>query len=486
MRINKTTLKLLVVLISAIIVATVLFHVPITIVNAVTGQQAPEFGIHISVWRILFEPFLGLLLFFNQSFYAIKEFVFFLFWILAGILIFTVIKSFRIREGQDRKRFLFSQFLNLLLVAGIGFSVFDVMIFIPLPNNVIVNKSKNLVLVTTHSHTEYSHDGLISRKGLLEWHRRNRFDAFFITDHNNHCRTLEFVKDCADQSSPGYPNVFGGEEFSGTNHLSLLGLKNEFGTKGFSDSTAIQHTRSDNGAVIVNHWFDGEHQSLEYYRDLGVDGFEIENTATDKRYDRKLYQTIREFCVSNHLIMVGGLDYHGYGSACSIWNAFDVPNWKTMDSNSKETAILHILRSHDQSRLNVLLYNDRSYYSQKNLVLRTPLTIINYFRTLNLPQVISWIIWILLFAIVNAWIKASSQLSERYSCQRLIPVTGFIGAVFLLILGTTYLLSVQVVDNFTTMYHEYSSLLLKAGAVFLILSGFVAWHRMKKGKQIKK
>ena len=57
MRINKTTLKLLVVLISAIIVATVLFHVPITIVNAVTGQQAPEFGIHISVGNPPAAPF---------------------------------------------------------------------------------------------------------------------------------------------------------------------------------------------------------------------------------------------------------------------------------------------------------------------------------------------------------------------------------------------------------------------------------------------
>jgi hypothetical protein len=369
---------------------------------------------------------------------------------------------------------------NLLLVVGIWFSVFVVMIFIPLPNNVIVNNSKEWVLVTTHSHTDYSHDGLISEQRLKNWHQRNGFDALFITDHNNHSRTLEFVKAQPDHQHPGSPEVFAGEEFSGTNHLSLLGLKREFRTKGFTDSTTIQYTRADSGAVLVNHWFDGEHKSLEYYRDLGVDGFEIENTATDKRYDRKVYQRIRDFCFKNHLIMVGGLDYHGYGTACSIWNAFDVPGWKNMDAKAKEESILKILKTRDQSRLNVLLYNDRTYYSQKNLLFRTPLTVFNYFRTLNFLQVLSWIGWLLLFSFLNSRLRAREVLAKRYSCQRLIPLVGLFSAFFLLVLGWTYFHSIQTVEDFTTMYHEYSSLLMKTGAALLVLSGFVAWFRLKQ------
>ena len=73
MQIQKSLLKWVAALVTAIVVTATLFHFPITIVNAVTGAQVPEFGIHVSGWRILFEPFLGILLFFNQSFYAIKD-----------------------------------------------------------------------------------------------------------------------------------------------------------------------------------------------------------------------------------------------------------------------------------------------------------------------------------------------------------------------------------------------------------------------------
>ena len=482
MQIQKSLLKWVAAIIAAILVTATLFHFPITIVDAVTQEVVPEFGIHVSGWRILFEPFLGILLFFNQSFYAIKEFAFLLFWIITIILIYSIVNSLRIKEQQPRNRFLFNQLFNLLLVVGIWFSVFVVMIFIPLPNNVIINNSQDWILVTTHSHTDYSHDGLITEQRLKNWHQRNGFDAFFITDHNNHSRTLEFVKAQPDHQLPGSPEVFAGEEFSGTNHLSLLGLKREFRTKGFSDSAAVQNTRQDGGAILVNHWFDGEHKSLEYYRDLGVDGFEIENTATDKRYDRNVYQRIREFCFKNHLIMVGGLDYHGYGSACSIWNAFEVPGWKNLDANAKEESILKILKTHDQSRLNVLLYNDRSYYSQKNLLFITPLAVINYFRTLNLLQVLSWIVWILVFSVVSVRFKANPVLAKNLSCHRMIPITGILGAFFLLTLGLIYFLLNQHVENFTTMYLEYSSLLMKTGAALLVLSGFVAWLRMKQDK----
>jgi hypothetical protein len=482
MQIQKSLLKWAAALIAAIVVTATLFHFPITIVNAVTGAQVPEFGIHVSGWRILFEPLLGILLYFNQSFYAIKEFALLLLWILAIVLIYSTLHAIRIKEEKCRNSFLFNQLFNLLLLVGIWFSFFVVMIFIPLPNNVIVNNSKDWVLVTTHSHTDYSHDGLITEQRLKNWHQRNGFDAFFITDHNNHSRTLEFVKSQPDHQLPGAPEVFTGEEFSGTNHLSLLGLKREFKTKGFSDSAAVQNTRQDGGAILVNHWFDGEHKSLEYYRDLGVDGFEIENTATYKRYDRNLYERIRAFCIKNKLIMVGGLDYHGYGSACSIWNAFEVPGWKYLDAKAKEDSILNILKLHDQSRLNVLLYNDRSYYSQKNLLFTTPLSVINYFRTLNFLQVLSWIVWILVFAMVSIRLKANPMLAKNLSCHRLIPFAGIIGSVFLLTLGLTYLFLNQHVEYFTSMYHEYSSLLMKTGAALLVLSGFVAWLRLKQDK----
>jgi hypothetical protein len=83
---------------------------------------------------------------------------------------------------------------------------------------------------------------------------------------------------------------------------------------------------------------------------------------------------------------------------------------------------------------------------------------------------------------VSIRLKANPMLAKNLSCHRLIPFAGIIGSVFLLTLGLTYLFLNQHVEYFTSMYHEYSSLLMKTGAALLVLSGFVAWLRLKQDK----
>ena len=362
---------------------------------------------------------------------------------------------------------------------GLWFVVFIVIVFIPLPNNTIVNNSANSVLVTTHSHTNYSHDGLISQKGLWKWHKRNGFDAFFITDHNNHNKTLKFVQTQRNIRFPIEPLVMCGEEFSGTNHLSLLGLKRNFNTSGFADSTVIYSVRANNGVVIVNHWFDGKHKSLAYYSDIGVDGFEITNSATERIYDRNVYKEIKEYCESNNLIMIGGLDFHGYGNVCSIWNAFEIPYWHSFDPASKEEAILSIIRNRDQSKLKVLIYKDRAYYDSNNLLFSPLFTLFNYFRTLNSYQLISWIIWISIFTLVKIRIHDVLNLKESVTAYKLLPIVSLLSAFFLIILGLSYYMKIESIIGFTEMYEEYSAILLYVGAAFFIYSGLTIYFRNK-------
>ncbi len=42
-------------------------------------------------------------------------------------------------------------------------------------------------------------------EGLQKWHEKNGFDAFFITDHNHHQKTLEAVKAQEQGMLPGEP-----------------------------------------------------------------------------------------------------------------------------------------------------------------------------------------------------------------------------------------------------------------------------------------
>ena len=179
-------------------------------------------------------------------------------------------------------------------------------------------------------------------------------------------------------------------------------------------------------------------------------------------------------------ILNGGVDFHGYGNACSMWNAFEIPGWKNMDAQSKEAAILNILKTRDQSKLKVLLYNDRPYYEKKNLFFSPLFTFFNYFRTLNFFQIVSWIFWILLFAKVGNSLSKKDEIANKFSCQRVVSVLGLLGALFMLGLGLVYFSRIQDIEGFTEIYHEYSSLLFYIGSTFLIYAGVVVYFRFFK------
>jgi hypothetical protein len=220
-KLNKMKKKVWIVpLILSVSIAFIalVFHYPVHIENALTLNPEPDFIIQVSWLRIIFEPVLGVLLYLNRSFYAIKELVNTLYWLALLFAFYTIIKCLIIKEKEKVKKFLLLQLANLFILAGICFAILVVIFFIPLHNDRIINKTSDWVLVGTHSHTEFSHDGLISQDGLLKWHMRNGFDAFFITDHNNHKQTLEFVNMRRNREKPGEPVVFCGEEFSGSNH----------------------------------------------------------------------------------------------------------------------------------------------------------------------------------------------------------------------------------------------------------------------------
>ncbi|RTE52693.1 PHP domain-containing protein [Arenibacter aquaticus] len=465
--------KYIVVLPLAVIaILATIFQYPVHIINALTLESVPGYGVQISIVRVIFEPVLGVLLYLNRSLYPLQELPIALGWIVTFYVLYGLYKvRSTISDGQRSRRVLL--FLgNLPLLIGICFAIFVVILFLPLPNNTIVNNTDNEVLVTTHAHTEFSHDGLMSQEKMWQWHRRNGFDAFFITDHANYAKTLEFSQRQRRRELPPEPLILVGQEHSGSNHMSLLGLKGTFETKGKPDSVIVNLVHKYGGAVLVNHWFDGKGKAKEFYKDLGVDGFEIENVGKELYYDRELFRELKEYCEDHNLLMVGGLDFHGYGRACAIWNAFTIPNWDKMDLVSRENAILEVLRARDQDKVKVLMYNDRPYYDSSNLVFSPFITLINYFRTLNLYQVLSWFFWLILVQLL--W-----NFRRRYfvPMRKKIAIAGLLSALFLVALGFYYWVRANAVKGYSDLFLEYSSLLLIIGSVFMGYSLFVMYIR---------
>ncbi|MBM1105116.1 PHP domain-containing protein [Aurantibacter crassamenti] len=469
--IHKITLLILILLI--IILATA-FHFQIHFENALTLQPELDFEVKIAFWRVLFEPIVGLLLFFNRSLYALEEIPIALLWL---VIVYCIYSVFRIIKSSHGRILALKKLANLPLVIGVCFALFVLVLFIPLPNNTIINNSENSILVTTHAHTEYSHDGLISQENMLQWHKRNGFDAFFITDHANHKKSLQFAQDQNINAQTNDPLVMVGQEHSGSNHMSLLGLNGKFDTKGMTDKAVIDSVHRYGGAVIINHWFDGKGKEKEFYHEIGVDGFEIENSGTDLYYDRETFEELRNFCEENELTMIGGLDFHGYGRVCSMYNALKIDNWNSLDKNTKEQSILSVLKSGSNENIKVLIYKDRPYYSKANLFISPLFTVVNYFRSLNLLQVFSWIGWLVLLQNI---VKRFKRKEENKSTGLLI--IAITSALFMIALAAYYYNRGQLVLGYSKVYKEYSELLGPIGIVLLIYAAVVLYFRFFKQK----
>ncbi len=391
---------------------TVWHHAPF-IEDAVTGKPAEGYGVHIYPGRIIFEPIIGPLLFFMRAHRPHHTYLLLIAWILVIGFLINLRRQLRKKNatfGIALKRCVRSSIVWIPVILVMFLALALLMLFVPLPCNTIKNDHVDTILVNFHSHSYYSYDGMVSPLRLLKWHERNQFDAFFLSEHNHHHKTLALAEQQMEGHLPQKPLILVGQEFSGTHHILLLGLQRDFVTKGLSDEAAIDSTKAQGGVAIVAHWFQIKRRTrpiIEYIK-AGVAGFESANYARGIYYKAKHIEAIKKACREHHLLMVGGADYHGYGAANFVWNALRIPNWHQMSRQQQIEVIMEILRHRDQDRIQVLLYRDRQRISKPLQPLAPLITLIDYFRSLNLWQILSWLLWSMIFLRFYRWCVAGS------------------------------------------------------------------------------
>jgi len=474
---RKKHVYLVAILFALILVLALILHYSIHIENALTSQPAEGFSVQVHTLRIIFEPVFGPLLFYLRADQPLVEMLVLMLWAIIALFVISFWKAFRNRKNSFLHTFwtgLKNWLVRVPILIIIWVALILIIIFLPLPSNTIVNHLHDTILLNTHSHTYYSHDGLISQKNLMRWHKRNGFDAFFITDHNNHLKTLEFVQAQKMGKIPESPLVFCGEEYSGSNHITLLGLQRDFKTKDMPDSTAIDSAHANGGVGIIAHWFADEHRTIQYYIDCGADGFEIANQAEGLTYSRRIFRAIVEKCRENGLLMVGACDYHGYGSAAFTWNALEIPGWQNLAAEQKRSSIMNIFRQHEESKIKVLVYRDRYVFPRK-LVFLSPIFNLGYFRTLDVWQIVSWILWILFLPLVaSIGFVNKAGLWLRHPPQRIWGVLGFISSMFAIVIGAVLLSKVGMFKEYNNILKEYGSQFLGVGIVLGIYSLIIA------------
>jgi hypothetical protein len=467
-----------VVVISAFIcvitLLSIFLHRPIRITDALSNLPAEGYDVHVSFWRIIFEPLFGFLLFYLRANQPLVEFLVLLLWLAAGMLVARLLQLRRVRKNQRADAALkgvlrWLACLPIILTVWVTFLL--IMIFGPLPANTIKKQNPDEILVNVHSHTHFSHDGVISPTALMRWHARNGFDAFFLTEHNNHDKTLEMIQAQQAGILPPEPMVLCGEEYSGSNHILLLGLTRNFNTKDMADSTAIDSAHAQTGVAIVAHWFAEMKHPMEQYIASGADGFEIVNQAEVRYYGPEVLRFIAETCKRNRLLMVGACDYHGYGAACLTWNALAIPDWKRMDYAQKYQSILDVLRQRDQRKIKVLVYDDRRPVDGRWLLFSPVSTFIAYFRGIDILQFASWISWILIFWYLGSltpFYELKDYAQRHY--YRALGAIGLPGAGWIVLVGIWLLFRSFSVRGYNEILAEYGTDFLVGGSIFLIYS----------------
>jgi len=432
-------------------------------------KPAAGYSVHLPAGRILFEPFLGPLLFLSRADDPLQLVLWILFWLMAATLLLPIVQARR--NGAAPGRALRTGLTWLPVTFILLAAVLLIFLFSPFPSSTIEHEQEDVVLVNLHSHTYHSHDGLISPLRLMHWHERNGFDAFFLTEHNNHRASLELVEAQRTGVLPPEPLLIAGEEYSGSNHILLLGLTRNFNSKDYPDQAAVDSAHTQGGAVLLAHWFSPQRNTrpLADYIAMGIDGFEIANQAEGIFHPEKYTTALRRAAQEHDLLLTGNPDYHGYGPACLAWNALHLPGWRRLEREERSRAIIDLLRQRDQSRLQILLYRDRMPIPAGLTWLSPLITLLDYFRSLRPAQLLAWLAWTGLLLLFRRFApRIPDQLRIPLQPRELLSIAGAGAAAVTMLFGLWMLVQHSLLGGENRIFLEYGTWLSIIGILLFI------------------
>lgn len=284
-----------------------------------------------------------------------------------------------------------SRIVKNIGVAWTAFLTFVVLVLIlPLPAPKLVT-GDNRSLADLHSHTWYSHDGVKSPAGSIDFHRRLGFDIFFASEHN-HTRSFEHYP-----APEKLRYVYPGTQMSTTQGISLLILADRpFDGALFKDLTVkelIDRAHKEGFVVICPHWWKWRKFTWRELAGLGLDGFEVYNAGYRKFPETERREMI-DFCRENGLIITGSTDWHGWGRLSNVWTVLDVPK-KALDPGS----LSGYLRS--RPRTQVVVYSRPEVQTTARYVFEPFFGAYYYFGSMDWKQTVGWAFWIFVFALAG-------------------------------------------------------------------------------------
>lgn len=380
---------------SGILFLSQAFRLPSPVRNAATADWVSGYSLYFPPSYLVFAPFYGIadrltLLSYHQIIAAL------VYVIIAGMVLFGM------------RRWFMALFAFILFVAWSALA--------PRPMAKLVAPSPDTLLIDFHSHSEVSHDG---RKGFSadanrQWHRKQGYNAAFITDHNK-IDSSQKAKELSrtDWQTTGYRSLEGEEISLWKTHLVTLGVPERIDNRPYDSdprkvSGFIQDMQKKKIPVIASlpeywfyHWpvWPPQWNDASYAFDpvayplMAVQGFEIINSAPKALDFPPAYRRqIVDWCQKNNLFMTGISDTHGYGIT-AVWNAMHLPGWQQLDPDQLQAAVLSVLRTKGFHAVEVL---ERVRYNPENVLevaLAPMVNAVLYWRGLSTGEAISWVAW---------------------------------------------------------------------------------------------
>ncbi|MFH1715511.1 MAG: PHP domain-containing protein [Elusimicrobiota bacterium] len=357
--------------------------------------------------------------------------------------------------------FLYRKKKAIILLKGpmLFFVLASYVIFIPYPVKHIVKKDPNAVIVDYQSHTQYSWDGMASLPRSFNFHRKNGFDAYAITEHD--LIISNFIgKDYFKKKYGEHPVVIEGVEVYdsyGVHHL-IYGLAHNisFRRANRDYQFLFKYMKNEYDAVFcpTNWW---EQEITEQLIKRQFDSIEIINSA-HRMFSEEEKQKAIAYAMQNNKNVIGTTDWHGWTYTAYLWTAVNIPEWTNLTYNEKQTALYDALRGKYKTKA---LYYGRMKEKHDTLrfIFEPFFGLYYYFAGIDIIRAVLWIIWIGIFMCLFNVIRK----------QKISYLLWFGYSIFLgILVGKYFLAWILVRFNNTGLIDLYTTLLIMMALSLLV------------------
>ncbi len=363
-------------------------QIPRSLINVETGIALSNVELIIPAASRIFAPFLDFPFYFANFIQPKMQILSWIIWLSAIWLGFSF---FRLKDTRIKKA---RRMFRGLIVTIVSFSLFIIhCILFPMPQYRLKSHNPDEIFLDLHSHTIYSHDGIITPERNLRWHLGGGFGVWAVTEHANAVTAvLEQEEILRKNSLDGVVIAAQEIKFKGA-YLNLLGIEENIDRNTFDNASGlIREIHSRGGAVIVPHyWADTKSRlSMKELAEAGADAFEIAGNSSVPLAP-ELKNEIISLCRKEGLVMVSGSNWHGWQAFCNCWTGFTADGLARMDDASREKAVLNGLQNRETEKFRVIGYRQKfhpgGYFFE-------PFTgFLSYFCSLDIWQRFSWLFW---------------------------------------------------------------------------------------------